>query len=885
MNNQQTARITILDLPEFRDISEEEMKEIFGAGRKNSVSLGLESLERRELMAGSLSATFTSGILNINGTDQADKIVVRENNISSLSGKVLVKLQDNVIQIQGLNIKDIKGNNIEPLTKDVKSINISGNAGDDLIWVKGNFNFPITTDGGMGSDTVISNSSNLNNKESPLGDKNAKDYLVSGSIATVYANFNFDFGRAISGASVHRSGGTVQHFENFDIWVNGQNVQIYDNTPLNNSNNVNVHAIQNTLYEYVPNQNGTYDEKVTHISYDETKFFNSQNIYDKNPTLVVITHGADLKSGHDNGRGLQDWQKSLGGNTARELNISGSQVHVMLIDWAGNATNKSNDELLIGNGKLSGSKDVANHINEFLSKDRANGVQMDVMLIGHSRGAIFNFEAAKLLDNAKIGTLQMIMLDPTAAVFLDDTYPTLALKNVDQTVVYDDGEFFAGYEKAGFAGGITVDGRKISGAEYRLVNVGTGFTSHMNTVTYYATGNHSQVNFKNDISWLVNRKTSTIDMYSENTSGSEVYNPEGSTLGQSLFNISFDGRNIGVTANLGNLGIPGMPPLIGGNVSVGLDGVAVGVSSVLVGANASIGQDKVNVGVNTVIGGANGSVGLNGASVNINIGGLKTNVDIKTPQFVVNEVNNVVNIIKNPAPVINNIIDGIKNPAPVINNVINTIKNPAPVINNVINNAGAGISNIFGIKKPGGDTPGFIPSVPGGLSFATSSININDATKNSDLLKTLSGMAPPPQISANQFNNPMLFPPGALNIPNTSFVAAKPVAKGPAPISAAVVAKMAADVAAANAAADAAKAALAKAVKSVKWSDIRLKENIVKTSEISGINIYTYNYLGDSVLHRGVMAQELLGTNFADAVEMQDNGFYAVDYSLLPELQ
>lgn len=34
MNNQQTVRITILDLPEFRDISEEEMKEIFGAGRK-----------------------------------------------------------------------------------------------------------------------------------------------------------------------------------------------------------------------------------------------------------------------------------------------------------------------------------------------------------------------------------------------------------------------------------------------------------------------------------------------------------------------------------------------------------------------------------------------------------------------------------------------------------------------------------------------------------------------------------------------------------------------------------------------------------------------------------------------------------------------------------
>ena len=634
MNTQQTARITILDLPEFRDISEEEMKEIFGAGRKNSVSLGLESLERRELMAGSLSATFTSGILNINGTDQADKIVVRQTYPLGGSGYT--------INIEGLNIKDIKGNNIAPLTKEVQSINISGNAGDDLIWVNSNFNFPITTDGGMGSDTVISNSSNLNNKESPLGDKNAKDYLVSGSIATVYANFNFDFGRAISGASVHRSGGTVQHFENFDIWVNGQNVQIYDNTPLNNSNNVNVHAIQNTLYEYVPNQNGTYDEKVTHISYDETKFFNSQNMYEKSPTLVVITHGADLKSGHDNGRGLQDWQKSLGGNTARELNISGSQVHVMLIDWAGNATNKSNDELLIGNGKVSGSKDVANHINEFLSKDRANGVQMDVMLIGHSRGAIFNFEAAKLLDNAKIGTLQMIMLDPTAAVFLDDTYPTLALKNVDQTVVYDDGEFFAGYEKAGFAGGLTVDGRQISGAEYRLVNVGTGFTSHMNTVTYYATGNHSQINFKNDISWLVNRKTSTIDMYSENTSGSEVYNPEGSTLGQSLFNVSFDGKNFKVSVNLP---MSWAAPLsIGANLSIGTDGVQAGGNTLLGNINIGVSKDQIGVGVNSLIGGGTVTLDKNGFKAQINVAGVQGNVSL-TEQDVVSLISGV-NIVQ-----------------------------------------------------------------------------------------------------------------------------------------------------------------------------------------------------------------------------------------------
>jgi len=68
------------------------------------------------------------------------------------------------------------------------------------------------------------------------------------------------------------------------------------------------------------------------------------------------------------------------------------------------------------------------------------------------------------------------------------------------------------------------------------------------------------------------------------------------------------------------------------------------------------------------------------------------------------------------------------------------------------------------------------------------------------------------------------------------------------------------------------------------FSDSRLKENVVKVGEVAGINVYSYNYLGSAVTQRGVMAQELLSTDYADAVELQDNGFYKVDYDLLPEL-
>jgi len=64
-------------------------------------------------------------------------------------------------------------------------------------------------------------------------------------------------------------------------------------------------------------------------------------------------------------------------------------------------------------------------------------------------------------------------------------------------------------------------------------------------------------------------------------------------------------------------------------------------------------------------------------------------------------------------------------------------------------------------------------------------------------------------------------------------------------------------------------------------SDIRLKEDIthIGVSE-SGLNIYTFRYIGDSILYQGVMAQELLVSN-PEAVLIGDNGYYRVDYSLI----
>jgi hypothetical protein len=64
------------------------------------------------------------------------------------------------------------------------------------------------------------------------------------------------------------------------------------------------------------------------------------------------------------------------------------------------------------------------------------------------------------------------------------------------------------------------------------------------------------------------------------------------------------------------------------------------------------------------------------------------------------------------------------------------------------------------------------------------------------------------------------------------------------------------------------------------WSDIRLKENVNKVGEIDGISVYTFNYVWDKTQqHSGVMAHELLDTEYKDAVVLDESGYYLVDYS------
>jgi hypothetical protein len=67
-------------------------------------------------------------------------------------------------------------------------------------------------------------------------------------------------------------------------------------------------------------------------------------------------------------------------------------------------------------------------------------------------------------------------------------------------------------------------------------------------------------------------------------------------------------------------------------------------------------------------------------------------------------------------------------------------------------------------------------------------------------------------------------------------------------------------------------------------SDIRLKENIKHLRTIDGINQYCWNFINDpGTIHIGVIAQELIGTMYEDAVTEGSDGYLRVNYLMLPE--
>jgi hypothetical protein len=67
------------------------------------------------------------------------------------------------------------------------------------------------------------------------------------------------------------------------------------------------------------------------------------------------------------------------------------------------------------------------------------------------------------------------------------------------------------------------------------------------------------------------------------------------------------------------------------------------------------------------------------------------------------------------------------------------------------------------------------------------------------------------------------------------------------------------------------------------YSDIRLKENVEFVETQCGLNIYSWNYKWDkNSTYHGVLAHELVGTQYSCALTLDPAGYYMVDYNQLP---
>src|SRR4051794_2846787 len=85
---------------------------------------GVEGLEERSLMAAHLTASLSAGLLRIDGTDHADRIVVRQVN--------------NRISVDGIDINVRgQGKTASARAADVSRIQIRGLGGNDFIQVGG----------------------------------------------------------------------------------------------------------------------------------------------------------------------------------------------------------------------------------------------------------------------------------------------------------------------------------------------------------------------------------------------------------------------------------------------------------------------------------------------------------------------------------------------------------------------------------------------------------------------------------------------------------------------------------------------------------------------------------------------------------------------------
>ena len=324
--------------------------------------------------------------------------------------------------------------------------------------------------------------------------------------------------------------------------------------------------------------------------------------FSKRPTLFVSIHGAFV----DN---FDIWQEQLNDKVNDLVAIDQQTVH-FLVNW--------DSEYPI----TPQSEDLTKHIKGFLNDKQ---YEWDVVLVGHSRGAIFtHLLSEELVKFNKVNKLYSVLIDPTAATVFGDFFPTIKPSNANRLhfgVNLFDGLGWLGNVNIGTTADMNIAGYH---------NILVSGTNHTQIAGQWVNGAFSQSGFSSLVE-TINQNKDSGTFYKDGIAGLHYVNIEASDFsidgGVDFVNGELTGD---VSISIGQLssGITG---------SLGVNGAEVTANLLLASSYTSLQQDRIEISRSGLAESASVSISESGISTQIDtLGVLNVSVTTNLQEFATN---------------------------------------------------------------------------------------------------------------------------------------------------------------------------------------------------------------------------------------------------------
>lgn len=318
----------------------------------------------------------------------------------------------------------------------------------------------------------------------------------------------------------------------------------------------------------------------------------------KRPTLYVSIPGFKMSD-----VSTDAWQKTLE-EEIRSHSLKQNQYYHMQVAW-------DSDENMYDQVK-----DLGDHVNAFLDE---KNYKWDVVLIGFSRGGIFAHHLGDRIRKSKnMNNLLTVLLDPTAAQFFGDDYPTSGIKVSNANhygYLYYDNEPWTcekSYSCAGKNSFTTISDQKIRGyTNNGRHDFNTGVQGHEEVVKKFVNNTGpGGLNLSILLRDLDNLKP--IESFSaDGLTGYDVVKISRNNI-QLNGELTIDDGRLRLLAevDLGKLGSAGF------DLKGDKNGVELGASTLVIAAYMQVNKDRLAVSSSIVVADVGASLDKNGLAVN-----------------------------------------------------------------------------------------------------------------------------------------------------------------------------------------------------------------------------------------------------------------------------